>query len=617
MAAPAPYCIRDSWQRELAYRVDLSDSWQRWVGAYEISDSWQRGFEYVAELTDSWERQVFEAETYNLFVGQPVPVPPTGPLVPPSDPLPGDHYTVPAGATGAWVGEDGNAATWDGIEWSFAAIDSEMREPRIIVTPSGGSPVSVNNYYEYGSKLVSQNVDYTKLKALTITQRRGSPSTMDAEIWDDNYEYGPGLSGFAAFDVNTHKDGQILKTWKPVIKVGGTTWNTAPEFLLTNSKWKIDNRGRAYIKLTGVDCSQMLLEETDVAFKDYNSESAGALIYASDIIKEILESRGVPYRISIRDYPVLRFSAIGGNPLDWVKALLYFAQAEWWFEGRTFCARTPNYDAAAWTFQDIYQIRDFEVDVTRLGLFNELQVTKEEVTASFTEEFTCRGRQCIGIQTQSWSTPFQSAQVYIRNVVHGELGVRDMQVLPGWVFRDQNNEALPSTLFGPSIIAPRGRPTQSVQFIYRPFVGVPGSARAWPPGLEPGYTIQVMGRPFNETPEFAKGFDKSISVKRANTSSQNRFGRKVGRAVNTSSLGRKVDVEYLVQRLLEENALLENAAGVKYNVLNPFVKPADVVRLKVGYAGWPGGKNWVVTSIVKDAMTGSMSMNLNRSNSMS
>lgn len=41
--------------------------------------------------------------------------------VPPVDPAPGDRYLVGAGATGAWSGQGGALATWDGTAWRLAA----------------------------------------------------------------------------------------------------------------------------------------------------------------------------------------------------------------------------------------------------------------------------------------------------------------------------------------------------------------------------------------------------------------------------------------------------------------------------------------------------------------
>jgi len=38
---------------------------------------------------------------------------------PPATPAAGDRYIVAAGATGAWGGQDGNVALWDGGAWVF------------------------------------------------------------------------------------------------------------------------------------------------------------------------------------------------------------------------------------------------------------------------------------------------------------------------------------------------------------------------------------------------------------------------------------------------------------------------------------------------------------------
>lgn len=42
---------------------------------------------------------------------------------PPGAPTTGDRYIVATGATGAWAGQDGNIAEWDGATWQFTTVD--------------------------------------------------------------------------------------------------------------------------------------------------------------------------------------------------------------------------------------------------------------------------------------------------------------------------------------------------------------------------------------------------------------------------------------------------------------------------------------------------------------
>lgn len=44
-----------------------------------------------------------------------------GTAAPPADPAPGESHVVGAGATGAWAGQDGRIAAWDGTGWAFLA----------------------------------------------------------------------------------------------------------------------------------------------------------------------------------------------------------------------------------------------------------------------------------------------------------------------------------------------------------------------------------------------------------------------------------------------------------------------------------------------------------------
>lgn len=547
-------CVDASWGVDYQNGYEVLASWGHTIGTVELDASWGYGFRQELDLEASWGYKLLEEETYQIFVAQPV------------------------------------------IE---------------VVPGAGGSPISVNNYYSYGSALTVAGVTFSadRMKAMSIVERRNNPSTLDAEIWDPEFIYGPFGSQADLVDVNTHKDGVVSKYWKPKIQIRNQVWESSPNFVLLASEWNLDNQGRAFVKVSGVDYSQLLLEHEDTALGDYVS-TPGDLYTAVRLIKIILAEYGITnYRIDIRDYPILKFSAVGGNPFDWIKTLLYFAQAEWWFEGDTFVARTPNFfESPAWTLEDRYVLSDFKYTKQRVGLFNELVVNKEELTSAIVAEKECRGKECLGFQNVSWDTPLRSAQVWVKDVTRGDLH--------SWVWKDKTQEAIAGIQGAPARFSQQ-TPIYEVGFIYEPIKpGAVGTPTAWPPGVIPGYKLQVIGQPFIEDAIFRLGFDEKFRVRKVNEDGQERFGKKLGSTISTSILGRKDDVAFLLGRVLEENARKENVASTGVNIMNPWIRAASILRLKVGLAGFPNGKNFVLESIVKNCTTGTMQLDLTRANAM-
>lgn len=558
--------ITASWAVAATVESEVVASWQVAVGHEDIVGSWAVDTEKDHDLVGSWKVRAFEAEAYNLFVAQP---------------------------------------------------------PVTAITPGGGGPVvSVNNSYDYGCRLavagdINHNFDEYVLpsagatnlqKSLSVRQARGNPATIDFEIWDPDAIFGPFGSASGVLDVDTHAaPTTVRRTFKPTFRVGGTTWTTAPEFLLMDSRTKSGPNG-TFVSCKGIDFSQLLIESADAAKGSFVSKS-GTVWMLSDILAEILTDNGITsYRFEFTDIPILKFTATGGPPLDWIKALLYLIQAEWWFEGRTFVARAPNFLAPpTWTFEDIYQLADFEYSRTRRGIFNELVVNKEEVTSGVVASRTCTGASCLGIQTISWDAQINTAQVYVQSVTRGNLG--------SWIWRDINGvDIIPlSGLPQPTILSVT--PVHELQFVYTPVLGAVGTPQAWPPGVEPSYSIQILGRAYNQDPVF-DGFSSQLRLRKADATSQTRFGRKLGRTVNTTNLGRKADVEYLLCRLLDENLRMENMASTTMNVLNPLILPAEILRYKVGRMGFASGKNFICESVTK-RHTGRMDVTLSRTNAMS
>lgn len=565
------YCINASWAQEYASPYDLSASWAQNYGHEDLVASWAQEYQGDHDLLASWAHKYMAEEVYAFAITQP---------------------------------------------------------PTATISPGYGGPsISVNNHFSYGYDVQSNGVSFSAynlpdagptniMKDLVVQQQRGQPARMKFECWDPESIFGPFSSAASVFDIDTHTTTTVNRTFKPIFQVGSSVWNQAPEFLVVSNPWRLGSDGQQYVGVECVDFSQFLLEDEDFSYGSFNSES-GNIWMASQIINEILLSKGISSRLEIRDYPVVRFAAVGGSPLEHVKALLYFAQAEWWFEGRTFCAQSAGYGGSLWTFEDIYTIDDFEYTRSRLGVFNELIVNKEEVQSGILVDQRCSGRHCLGFQTARWETGVNTAIAYVKDIVNGSVD--------SWVWRDVNGVPIvdsPTTSSaGPRVLSTK--PVHEVQFIYRPRFGIlgsgdhfgpGGSGTAWTPNMIPAYHLQILGRSAFDDSAFGD-FTKKLNVQKIDTVSQLRLGRKLGSTINTSVIGRREDVDYLLEQIVAESLRHENTVSLRLNVNQPWVQPGDTVTLKIGRAGMASGKTFLVQQVTKDA-TGQMKMVLLRSNTM-
>jgi hypothetical protein len=111
-------------------------------------------------------------------------------ITPPSTPQTGDKYFVGVGATGAWLGQDGNLALWNGAAWDFIIPSQE------VILNKASIQTLIDDLLVYESTKIAQcflcsDFDYTDEKDYVITL-----GVTDAQRVLVPYEYPPASGKF-------------------------------------------------------------------------------------------------------------------------------------------------------------------------------------------------------------------------------------------------------------------------------------------------------------------------------------------------------------------------------------------------------------------------------------
>jgi hypothetical protein len=137
-----------------------------------------------------------------------------GDTSPPGSPAKGDAYILGASATGAWSGEDGKVAVYDGTSWVFTAPDSSMiayvddvqqrwaydanEAEWYPLQPIWSATEHWTGKFKDGSKVYSKVIDFGALPNTTTKSVAHGVTGMDMA-----YEKAASLEGYAS-DGTTH-----------------------------------------------------------------------------------------------------------------------------------------------------------------------------------------------------------------------------------------------------------------------------------------------------------------------------------------------------------------------------------------------------------------------------
>ncbi|MCB1711678.1 MAG: hypothetical protein KDH96_04130 [Candidatus Riesia sp.] len=573
-----PTCITASFLTPQAQGVEITASFLTLPGYTDITASFKTGTLQETDITASFIVKSFEQETYEAFVEQ-IPV------------LPTRNYSGVSGGT-SYATDPGYCPVGSsGIEASG-------------ITP----PTSLNNFYTYKFKIEvvgDTNFDFTDYQLdFTINEKRNSPTELTFRISDHEGIFNPEnptTGGLGALRSDFNNGATVNRYYQVTVKVGDQTEWVSPRFLQVDYDWVHDGES-AIATITALDYSQLLLASQDDGLDDYVSGS-GRIWYASQIIADILPRYGVTQIDAHRftDYPVPKYSPKGGTPLEWMKELLFYAQAEWYFDDNVLVIKDRDSETVEWELKDIYHLANWKQKKTARDIYNEFVVSKDEAISSTIARNHCVGRNCLGYQTVSWSQPLNIASLYIRNVVRGTIDEVD--------WRDEAGEPVTNI---PRLTHMSQTPMRSVSFVYTPSLGAINSPTAWPPSVLPEYEVIVQGRVVNTDPVMSI-FDDKFKVRKKSTEHQLLFGPKKAAPVNSPIIGTREQAELLARKLLEESLRKGNTIQTSVNMMNPFMRAATAVKFYVGKAGFPDGQVFYIESISKTGNEAGGLMNINAS----
>ena len=589
--------IDASWIVDTSEGVSIDASFIVSPGFTDIDASW--AVDAVAEtfIDASWVNMSLADEAYTLFVDQP-------PLY--GNPNPNAGVTPTPNSTTYPTTCSGGIST---------PLGSGSTAP----------PISLNNFYSYGFKIElvgDVNYDFSPYQLdFTITQNRNAPATLTFRLADYDHIFSPEATpygGTGAMLGDFHTGGEdstvVNRYYQVTVKVGEQTW-VSPRFLQLDYDWS-HNGKVGIVTINASDYSELLLANQDTALDDYVSGSAptgdGRIWTASAIMADFLPKFGVgSFRLEFTDYPVPRFSPKGRNPFEWFKELVYGAQAEWYFDGDTLVVQDRNTANVAWTLEDIYHLANFKYKKTSRGIYNESVINKQEVTSNVVAENHCKARSCIGLQSFTWDQGINAATFVVDFVLNGSI----TEIF--WMDQEGNflNTSSSGTYFS-------NTPMYGVQFVYEPNIGIISPQNVatnvvanspWGPDTLPEYVVSVVGRPINTDPLLGT-FDREIKIRKKSDEHQALFGVRKSRAVNTPIIATREAAERFITLLLEESLRKAETIQTNINMLNPYMRPAQSVKFKVGQAGFSQGLDFYVESITKtgNSSGGTMSINASR-----
>lgn len=468
---------------------------------------------------------------------------------------------------------------------SMTQLRAEQWSKGFYDTYATGNPI---NYVQAGVRLKLHNLvdgtvdDLTPwLQTWSITQSRAAPATMNVTLTDKDRELRPILSEGSTFfgkfkGDNFDQDYNIRRYWQLEITVRGETW-ASPWFLLMEYSWAWQDGGSVSMSFT--DLSEILLQNN---FEINEFISGNGTYYTShDVIRAILDKCKIPHNIQFTPYPVPKYSPSGGTALDYIKEILHKRQAEWRFDGNTFIAHDHNYNKtgpARWTFVDKNHIQQISFRYSVQELINEITIKKVEQSNVVAEQ-ECTGNDCIGTQTLSINPPQGGLSFVIEEITNYANSGKYTGV---WL--DANGRVLANGWgYG------GGTPASSFEWVYEPQMQIVGVETAPGTGINgpvfgswtPHYRVSVIGSP----PDYGPGVEGAFTVTIRNTASQERYGKKPEQAPIEDPLIPNTEVATWMANKLIEESIRKTDTSSWTGPLNPFVLPADMVKVTAGIAG--------------------------------
>jgi len=486
----------------------------------------------------------------------------------------------------------------------ISLLQTQVRE---LFPPTG---FSSSYYYKYGTRIVFHDSvkgdkDVTQyVTDWSVSMSRGEPTTFSLKLLDRDRKLRPYLEPtdeyYDLFDGANYDDNNNVKRYLTIeVSLHGQV-HMYPYFMATDYTWDLNEQGVAEVSLSGSDFSELLLEE-DQATEDYITGDDSRITYTLRyLVSQTLIRNGITadrQRLEFTDMRVHRFTP-SGTPLDTIRDLLYYAQAEWFWDRDVFVARDRGYSPTGsghWTLVDTNHVLKVNVKRSNRGIFNEFTGTKTEAYSNILAEYDCRGPDCLGRHSISFDVA-HGAALRVKEVACGVWKNTD------WFLGGAES----GTYLGHG--AATLRRTDTVTFVYEQF----------PPPfftcVEPRFRAVVVGRREGDIPTPA-GWESAFQCTVSSAASQAKYGKRKDKSPITSTVwATQEDCKRTLRLLLEESARTAFVASVECPLL-PDITPAKTVRVVNGYAGSTEGENYYIESV--DASGGSdgvfsMSLSLTR-----
>lgn len=533
------YCIPESWEFEQETTYTIKESWVHKTSNYVITEYWD--FNPIGEHTivEGWRHGAYAQEFHDGFT-------------PPGDTPPSHTLPHPGG---------------------------------------GGSVTTAENFYNYKYQvnfIGASTHDMTQyVTSWKISEKRSSPLTANITFVDINGDFAP-AGGTLSNELKGRYPDQYY--WQIKVKTADKTW-TSPRLVQLDYDYILDGNA-AIVSVSCTDLSERLVASKDDAMEDFVA-TGGATVSAKTTAKAILDAYSVQSRLEFTDYQMEKFSPKGGQPIDWVKELLSYANADWFFDEDQFVAFDCRYSLGAldfdWVIKHRFQLFNFKLKYAARNVFNEFLVNKQVPGTGILAHETRSGRNILGFNTISWSDPCGAASIVVSDIAWGRCY--------SYAWYDINGEPPGGQVGRPSILCP-SNPVTSVQFIYEPYIN-------WPPSLIPHFTATVYGMPISAGPIVGSqtGFKKIAR----DVTHQSYFGvKKAPPIVAAGLILTEEHAERYANYLLTES--LRQGCVVNFDaILNPFIRPCDLVKVECDIAGFGSGKVIYVETVDKNS-DGTMSI---------
>lgn len=275
--------------------------------------------------------------------------------------------------------------------------------------------LSTSPYFKFGVSVRAggSSLPANRINSIQITRTRNQPLTWSITSTKDQSKLLDPFNSSGTYytDLQTDvfsSDFTIDRSWGIGISIGGQVWNS-PELVLIETER--DSSADSYRTVfSGIDFSRLLQVENQSM--DSWVSTATKVYYAKEIIQTILSNFGVTsYELNFTDYPVREFHFQQQSPLSVIEDLLEVVKAEWFFRGRTFVARTPNYQSVNWTYPAGSFFR-FTRKKSTAAMINEVIVCRTESAPEY-EEFEQNGESACGLISLNFSGEKVNPQIHV------------------------------------------------------------------------------------------------------------------------------------------------------------------------------------------------------------